>query len=625
MLYFPAREIRRADGRRRTGTSGPNLRAHAEHVLATEDLPDYPDEMRETFQRADGRARHRRARSSSPPRSEARRGLRGHPLRGRRPAGRRSRSTAPSASTRSAGQTMLELCEAFERGGRRRGRGRDRVHRRRRPGVLRRRRRARAHPHDGREAARPRHRPAPGRARCATTASRSSAGCAAGASAAATSSTWSRDLTDLGHLGPLRPGRPEDRQRPAVVGLPADPGGGGREEGARGPVPHPPVHGRGGAGDGAGQRGRARRGARRRGRPLVRARSCAARPQGLRLAKIALNAATDALYSSTQPRDGADGAEPRPRAGAEGGHRQLPGEAAGRLAPLPRRARAPSRRRAPDGPSGATGTPREDPTTWVLAEILRRRAEETPDRDYLQVRRRPLGELRRGERPGQPDRQRPDRRAGCSRASRCRVMLPNCEEFLPVWYGILKAGAVMSSDQHRLQGRLPVLDDQPGRGARSWSSPTCYLDRLDLIKGELPLLEHVIVLQHRRSRRAPTRRCPGSRWTALMDGPRRRARRRRVLLDRRRPDHVHLGHHRAAPRASSSRTRPTTSRPAACSRWSRRRAGKSVETLADDTFFSCLPLFHSNAQVLSRLPGAGGRRRGWPTSSASPPAASGSR
>ena len=25
------------------------------------------------------------------------------------------------------------------------------------------------------------------------------------------------------------------------------------------------------------------------------------------------------------------------------------------------------------------------------------------------------------------------------------VMMPNCEEFIPVWFGILKAGAVMSS------------------------------------------------------------------------------------------------------------------------------------------------------------------------------------
>ena len=38
-------------------------------------------------------------------------------------------------------------------------------------------------------------------------------------------------------------------------------------------------------------------------------------------------------------------------------------------------------------------------------------------------------------------------------------------------------------------------------------------------------------------------------------------------------------------------------------------AGKSVESLEEDTFFSCLPLFHSNAQVLSGYPAlvAGGR------------------
>ncbi len=50
MLYFPAREIRRLldDD---DWDLGPRLRAHAEHVIATEDLPDYPEEMRETFQR----------------------------------------------------------------------------------------------------------------------------------------------------------------------------------------------------------------------------------------------------------------------------------------------------------------------------------------------------------------------------------------------------------------------------------------------------------------------------------------------------------------------------------------------------------------------------------------------
>jgi hypothetical protein len=50
MLYFPAREIRRLldDG---DWDLGPRIREHAEHVLATEELPDYPEEMRETFRR----------------------------------------------------------------------------------------------------------------------------------------------------------------------------------------------------------------------------------------------------------------------------------------------------------------------------------------------------------------------------------------------------------------------------------------------------------------------------------------------------------------------------------------------------------------------------------------------
>jgi len=50
MLHFPARELKRllADG---DWDFGPNLRAHAEQVLATQDLPDYPDEMRETFRK----------------------------------------------------------------------------------------------------------------------------------------------------------------------------------------------------------------------------------------------------------------------------------------------------------------------------------------------------------------------------------------------------------------------------------------------------------------------------------------------------------------------------------------------------------------------------------------------
>jgi nitroreductase len=51
LMYFPAREIRRLLNDP-DWDFGPNWRAAAENVLATEtDLPEYPDEMRETFTR----------------------------------------------------------------------------------------------------------------------------------------------------------------------------------------------------------------------------------------------------------------------------------------------------------------------------------------------------------------------------------------------------------------------------------------------------------------------------------------------------------------------------------------------------------------------------------------------
>ena len=81
----------------------------------------------------------------------------------------------------------------------------------------------------------------------------------------------------------------------------------------------------------------------------------------------------------------------------------------------------------------------EDPTTWVLASILRDRAHAHGDREYLRygdggwvtygdmnarANRIANGLIAHGVQPGES----------------VSVMLPNCEEFLQVWFGILKAG-----------------------------------------------------------------------------------------------------------------------------------------------------------------------------------------
>ncbi len=248
---------------------------------------------------------------------------------------------------------------------------------------------------------------------------------------------------------------------------------------------------------------------------------------------------------------------------------------------------------------------REDPTRWVLVDILRRRAEETPDRDYLKFADRPwvsYGEVNaRANRIANALIAR-----GVQKGESVSVMLPNCEEFLPVWYGILKAGAVMSSINTAYKGdflswtinlveaKKLVISDQ-------------YLDRLDLIKAELPKLEHVIVHESG-AKEGPD---PSLSWEPLSE---------LLGASDAEPDGIE---HSWTDDARIMFTSGTTGRSKgvikqnAADYFSARgllevvsaTAGKPVEALAEDTFFSCLPLFHSNAQVLSGYPAlvAGGR------------------
>jgi carnitine-CoA ligase len=248
---------------------------------------------------------------------------------------------------------------------------------------------------------------------------------------------------------------------------------------------------------------------------------------------------------------------------------------------------------------------REDPTTWVLAEVLKARAAEHPDRDYLKFADAPwvsYGEINarsnrianaliaRGVAPGES----------------VSVMLPNCEEFIPVWFGILKAGAVMSSINTAYKGDFLSWTINLVEAKKLVISDE-YLDRLDLIKAELPKLEHVIVWDSGK-REGPEPALPHEPLTELMSAPDSE------------PDGIAYSW---TDDARIMFTSGTTGRSKgvikqnAADYFSARgllevvsaTAGKSVESLSEDTFFSCLPLFHSNAQVLSGYPAlvAGGR------------------
>ncbi len=248
---------------------------------------------------------------------------------------------------------------------------------------------------------------------------------------------------------------------------------------------------------------------------------------------------------------------------------------------------------------------KEDPTNWILAKILRDRAEAHPDRDYLKFADNDwvsYGEVNsRSNRVANALLAR-----GVQKGESVSVMLPNCEEFLPVWYGILKAGAVMSSINTAYKGdflswTINLVE------AKKLIISDVFLERLDFIIKELPLLEHVIVLQTG-AQEGPD---PSLKWeplSAIMDSPDNE------------PDGVEYSWIDDArimfTSGTTGRSKGVIKQNAADYFSARgllevvsKTSGRSIEDLADDTFFSCLPLFHSNAQVLSGYPAlvAGGR------------------
>ena len=240
----------------------------------------------------------------------------------------------------------------------------------------------------------------------------------------------------------------------------------------------------------------------------------------------------------------------------------------------------------------------EDTTTWVLPEILKRRATEHPDRDFLKFgkgdwisygqvnadsNRVANALIARGVQPGES----------------VSVMLANCAEFLPVWFGILKAGAVMSSINTAYKGdflahTINLVDSKKLIIADTW------LDRLDTITPRLGKLEHVIVMATD-APTEPTPKLPNEPMSALMEA------------SDAEPEGVEYKWTDDARIMFTSGTTGLSKgviKQHAADYFSGRGLlegirvlqGKSLDDLKDETFFSCLPLFHSNAQVLTGYP-----------------------
>lgn len=232
---------------------------------------------------------------------------------------------------------------------------------------------------------------------------------------------------------------------------------------------------------------------------------------------------------------------------------------------------------------------REDPTTWVLPRVLRDRAQTHPDRDYLRFGAGPWRSY------GWTD-QQTDRVAnaliarGLQPGESVSMLMPNCEDFIPLWFGILRAGGVQSPINTAYLGdflswvinlprsRYLIISDE-------------FLDRLAFIAGDLPHLEHVFVWESGREA-GPE---PSVRWepaSVLFDAP---------ATD---PgvDVTWTFDARVMFTSGTTGRSKGAIKQHASDYFSGRTYNNVCEITSDDTFFTCLPLFHSNAQVLAAYP-----------------------
>jgi crotonobetaine/carnitine-CoA ligase len=232
---------------------------------------------------------------------------------------------------------------------------------------------------------------------------------------------------------------------------------------------------------------------------------------------------------------------------------------------------------------------REDPTGWVLPHVLRRRAEEHPDRDYLRVGEGPWRSygwvdlqvnrvanalVARGLRPGEA----------------VSTLLPNREENVLAWFGIQRAGGVQCPINLAYRGDfLSWVINLPR--SRHLVIDDAHLDWLEQIADDLPHLEHVIVL----GTGAPEGPPPRVRWEPF-----------EALLEA--PDSdpgvplAWTGDARVMFTSGTTGRSKGAIKQHASDYFSGRTYNEVCQVTAEDTFFTCLPLFHSNAQVLATYP-----------------------
>jgi carnitine-CoA ligase len=233
---------------------------------------------------------------------------------------------------------------------------------------------------------------------------------------------------------------------------------------------------------------------------------------------------------------------------------------------------------------------REDPEEWVLPRILRARAAAHPDRPYYRFQQGPW--ISYAEMLGRTNRVANALGAhGIGPGDVVATQLPNMEPHLEIWFGILSSGAAQCPINTAYRGEfLSWAVNLPA--ARLLVIADAFLAELDAVVDDLPLLERVVVVPTGAAH-GPDPRRPWETYEEFLGN-----------ADDRDPG-IELswtGDARIMFTSGTTGRSKGVIKQHASDYFSGRTYCEVCGVTADDVVYSCLPLFHSNAQVLAAFP-----------------------
>lgn len=233
---------------------------------------------------------------------------------------------------------------------------------------------------------------------------------------------------------------------------------------------------------------------------------------------------------------------------------------------------------------------REDPTAWVLPDILRQRAESSPDRPFLSFNGgdwQSFGQVNaRANRIANALIKR-----GLVKGEAVSTLLPNSGDNLAAWFGILKAGGVQCPINLAYRGDfLSWVINLPR--SRHLIIADSHLEQLAHVASDLPDLRHVVVWPTGDGPAGPPPDFPHEPFDALLEAP----------DDEPGVEVTWTDDARVMFTSGTTGRSKGAIKQHASDYFSGRTYIEVCGVTEDDTLFTCLPLFHSNAQVLCCYP-----------------------